>query len=321
MSIVMAGTVAMDDIKTPYGEKIGALGGSASHFSTAASMIAPTSIIGIVGKDYPKKYLNYLQKKGIDTSGIVRSESEDSFYWKGFYENDMNVAHTKDTFLGVLESFNPELTEDQADADFLFLGNIDPDIQWKVYSQVKNPVFSAMDTMNFWIDSKNSALWKIIKKVDALFINDAELRQLSGEVNLIKAANKIRKKGPKMVIVKKGEHGVLINGEIDSKSGTENFLFFAPAYPTMTVKDPTGAGDSFAGGFMAYLYSRYHQKKKKSISLDDIKHASVWATATASISVEGFSTSRFDKTTAADILERCRVLYSYSRFEQLPDIS
>ncbi len=315
MNIVMAGTVAMDDIKTPYGERIGIIGGSASHFSTAASFLAPTSIIGIVGKDYPARYIQYLRKKGVDTSGIVQSKDQISFYWKGFYENDMNVAHTNDTILGVLSSFNPVLDEEKKNADFLFLGNIDPIIQMKVYRQMKKPVFVGMDTMNFWISSRKNELLAMIKKVDALFINDGELRQLSGEVNLIKAAGMIRKKGPRMVVVKKGEHGVLISGILDGKE----FLFFAPAYPTMMVKDPTGAGDSFAGGFVSYLHRVHARNGGKPFSLDDIRHAAVWATATASISVEGFATSRFDKITAKDIRERCDFLYQYTKSEPMPE--
>lgn len=308
MQILVVGTVALDDIKTPFGEKKKVLGGSASHFSNAASFLSLIQISAVVGNDFPTKYLNYLNKKGIDTSGIETASSP-TFHWAGHYEYDMNVAHTDKTQLGVLEDFNPVLTPEQREAPFLFLANIDPELQLKIVKQMKNPQFIGLDSMNFWIESKPEALWKVLKKVDAVFLNDAEIRQLAGEASLIKAARIIRKKGPKYVMVKKGEHGVL--------TIAPDFTFVASAYPTENVKDPTGAGDSFAGGVVSYLASKLVNHPGTQIDQSMIKLAVIWGSAVASYSVEGFSTSGLDKITNEDIKERCNDIYDITQFEKM----
>ena len=306
MNILIVGSVAVDDIKTPFGKKEKVLGGASSHFSVAASILSSVEIIGVIGNDFPKKYLNYLKNKGIETSGIQVSDKP-TFRWKGHYEDDMSVAHTDETLLGAFENFDPILNDIQSKTPFIFLGNIDPVLQMKVVNQVKNPKFIGLDSMNFWIDSKVKDLWKVIKKVDILFLNDAEIRQLANEPNLIKAARKVQKKGPKYILVKKGEHGILVVGE--------DLTFVASAYPTETVKDPTGAGDSFAGGFVSFLASKY-KSGKFSLTKELIKQAAVWGSAVASFAVEAFSTNGLDKLSRDKILERCKEIHNITTFNK-----
>ena len=307
MQILVVGTVALDDIKTPFGEKKNVLGGSASHFSNAASVLSLIQISAVIGKDFPSKYLNYFKKKGIDTAGIVTSD-EETFHWAGHYEYDMNVAHTDDTKLGVLSTFNPILTEQQKNAPYLFLANIDPDLQMKVVKQMKNPQFIGLDSMNYWISSKADSLWKVLKKVDTVFLNDAEIRELAGEASLIKAARIIQKKGPKLVLVKKGEHGVL--------AVSKDFTFVASAYPTENVKDPTGAGDSFAGGFVSYLVSKLVNHPGTEMTESMVKQAVIWGSAAASFCVEGFSTSGLENISIEQIRERCHAIHDLTVFEK-----
>ncbi|MDH5717172.1 MAG: PfkB family carbohydrate kinase [Spirochaetia bacterium] len=307
MGILVAGTVALDDVKTPFGKREKILGGSASHFSMAASFLAPVQIVSVIGNDFPKAHLDYLAAKKIDTSGIEVSE-EKTFHWKGHYEYDMNVAHTDETILGVLTKFNPNLKEAQKNFPFLFLANIDPEIQMKVVNQMTNLSFVGLDSMNFWIESKQKSLWDVLKKADALFLNDAEIRELAQEASLIKAAKIVQKNGPKIVLVKKGEHGVL--------TVTKDFVFVAAAYPTEEVKDPTGAGDSFAGGFTSYLYSQYLQNKDNIYSMPVIKKAVIWGAAAASFCVEEFTTEGLEKTSIEQIKERCHDIHEFTSFEK-----
>ena len=307
MSIMVMGTVALDDVKTPFGERERVLGGSASHFSMAASFLAPVKIVSIVGNDFPQEHLDYLSKRNIDVSGIAKSE-EKTFHWKGHYEYDMNVAHTDETVLGVLTLFNPQLTDEQKKSPFLFLANIDPEIQMKVLNQMENIAFAGLDSMNFWIESKVDALWQVLKKVNVLFLNDAEIRELAGESSLVKAAKKVQKSGPKIVLVKKGEHGVL--------AVTEDSVFVAAAYPTEDVIDPTGAGDSFAGGFVSYLYSQYQKSKENIFSNSVIRQAVIWGASAASFCVEEFTTEGLEKATTDQIKSRCHDILEFTAFEK-----
>lgn len=309
MQILVAGTVAIDDIKTPFGEKQNVLGGSAIHFSVAASFLSLVHVVGVAGEDLPKKHFGYLQKKGIDTAGISIVK-EPTFRWQGRYEYDMSIAHTDQTKLGALSKFTPNLSDDQKKAPFLFLASIDPDLQNHILKQVENPRFVGLDSMNFWIDSDRKKLWNNIKDVDALFLNDAEIRQLAQEASVIKAARMVQKKGPKMVLVKKGEHGVLVV--------TDDFTFLAAAYPTEKVKDPTGAGDSFAGGFTSYLASKLMKMQitPGAIPPKELKQAVIWGAAVASYCVEDFSTSGLDNVTLEEIRQRCHSIHELTSFEK-----
>ncbi|MBL8033018.1 MAG: hypothetical protein JNJ69_04915 [Leptospiraceae bacterium] len=303
MRMLVVGSVAFDDIQTPFGVKKNVLGGAASHFSIAAATLIEPKIIAVIGHDFPEKYLKYLSGFGIDTAGIERS-SDKTFHWSGFYEHDMAVAHTRSTELGAFATFEPKLSEEDKLRQVLFMANIDPVIQYKVLKQMKNAQLVGLDSMNFWIESKKKDLWKVIKEVDILFLNDAEVRMLAGEASLIKAAKAIQKQGPDIVVVKKGEHGVT--------AISHNHIFVSPAFPTEKVIDPTGAGDSFAGGCMSYLVANSQPGKK--ISDDLLRRAVAWGSAVASFSVEGFSTSGVAKATKANVEKRVEVLRNLSAF-------
>ena len=305
--ILVTGSLALDNVKTPFGKKQKILGGSASHFSVAASLMAPVGIIGIVGKDFPKKYINYLEKKQINISGIEFSQ-EPSLQWSGHYDYQMDIAHTDETILGASASFNPILTNKQKNSEFLFLANIHPEIQAKVFDQVKNPAFVGLDSMNYWIESQSDVLGEMIRKVDTLFLNDSEVRQFAQEASLIKAAKKIKKNGPKMLVVKLGEYGVLVV--------SEKFIFSSSAYPTEKVIDPTGAGDSFAGGFVSFLYSKSILNEKSLVDEDIIKQAIIWGSSVASFSVEDFSTGGLDKINKKNILKRCHEIHKITNFSK-----
>ncbi|MCX7631863.1 MAG: PfkB family carbohydrate kinase [Turneriella sp.] len=303
MRMLVVGSVALDDIKTPFGEKKNVLGGAASHFSIAAAIWLEPKIIAVVGHDFPAKHLRYLAGFGIDVSGIEKSPDK-TFHWSGYYEHDMAVAHTRSTELGAFASFEPKLSEEDRLRQVLFLANIDPDLQYRVLRQMRNVQLVGMDSMNFWIESKNKALWRVVREVDILFLNDAEIRMLAGEPSLIKAAKAVQRRGPKIVIVKKGEHGVLVV--------SRNHVFASPAYPTEKVIDPTGAGDSFAGGGMGYLVA--HAQPGSKITDELLRRAVAWGTATASFAVEGFATTGIARATKEKIAERVEVLRQLSAF-------
>ncbi len=303
--ILIIGTIALDTVKTPFGQKEKILGGSASHFSVAASLTTPVNMIGVVGNDFPQKYLDYFKDRKIDISGIKRSDKP-TFHWKGHYNYDLDIAHTDETLLGALSEFKPTLTAKEKKAKFIFLGNIDPSLQLNLLKQVDKPDFVGMDSMNYWIDSKPKELWAVIKKVDALFLNSAEIKQLANEASLIKAAHIVQKKGPKIVIVKSGEHGVLVI--------SKDFTFSSNAYPTKNVKDPTGAGDSFAGGFVSYMYSKMILNKENLKFEEIVKQAIVWGASVASFCVEDFSTNGLNKVTKKKILERCHKIHEITKF-------
>ncbi|MCD6459585.1 sugar kinase [bacterium] len=273
-SLLVVGSVAFDHVTTPSGNREESLGGSATYFSHSASFFCPVKLVAVIGDDFPQKYIDDLNKKNIDTSGLIRRQGK-TFRWKGSYVNDLNEAETIETNLNVFETFKPVLPDNYKDTPFVFLANIDPDLQLNVLEQVKSPKFVACDTMNLWIDIKKNSLLNLLKKIDLLILNDGEAKMLSGKSNLISAAKAIQSMGPKSVIVKKGEHGSLLV--------YENDLFVLPAYPIETVVDPTGAGDTFAGGTIGYIC------KKGKTGFNDLKKAIAYGTVMASFNVENFS--------------------------------
>ena len=302
MSLLVVGSVAFDSVKTPFGEAEEVLGGSATYFSVAASFFTPVSLVAVVGEDFPDKDVQFLKSRKIDTSGLERAKGR-TFRWKGEYGQQLNEAKTLDTQLNVLQTFWPKLPEKFKKTDIVFLGNIDPDLQREVLGQVEKPKLTALDTMNYWISSKKDSLVKTLKLVDILIINDGEARQLSGETNLVKAAQKIRAMGPKILIIKRGEYGALF---FSKKS-----IFHAPAYPLENVFDPTGAGDSFAGGFMGWL------AKTRKFDDANVRKAIIMGSVVASFNVEDFSLNRFKRLKNSEILSRYRAFKKLTHFENL----
>ncbi|MBN2169558.1 MAG: sugar kinase [Actinobacteria bacterium] len=300
MGIIVVGTVALDDVKTPFGEAKEALGGSATYFSLAASFFTDVAIVAVVGRDFPPEHLQYLEERGIDTSAVSVLEGE-TFRWSGEYGYDLNERETLDTRLNVLEEFDPKIPDRLVGAELVFLANIDPMLQLSVLDQVENPRLTACDTMNFWIEGKRLELLEMISRVDIMVLNDSECRQLADEPNLIKATRRIREMGgPETLIVKKGEHGALLF--------TGETVFSAPAYPLESVFDPTGAGDSFAGGFMGYL------AKSGETGDSVIRQAVMYGTVMASYCVEQFSVERMSSLTWDDIRKRYEELRELTRF-------
>jgi sugar/nucleoside kinase (ribokinase family) len=293
MSLLSIGTLAFDAIETPFGKTDKIVGGACTYISLAASYFVNHSrVVSVVGGDFPKDRLEDLKSRGVDLEGLQIKEGEKSFFWSGKYHTDMNTRDTLITELNVLESFDPIIPESyKNDTSYLMLGNLAPAIQLQVLERLNNrPKLVALDTMNFWMDIAMDDLKKVLKKVDVLTINDEEARQLSGEYSLVKAAINIRKMGPKYLIIKKGEHGALLfHGEE---------MFFAPALPLAEVFDPTGAGDTFAGGFIGYL------AKTDDISFENMKRAIIYGSALASFTVEKFGTQRLEALTTEDIEER-----------------
>jgi sugar/nucleoside kinase (ribokinase family) len=273
MPVLVLGTVALDTLKTPYGLRKRILGGSAVHFSMSASLFTKVSIVACIGEDFPQEHINFLKAKGIDLSALSVEKGK-TFYWKGEYRKDFNTAITLKTELGVLSSFKPRLMPSQRKIKYLFLANVDPDIQLSLLKNMGSLKFVALDSMNYWIDSKRKSLLRLFKGVDIFLANDKEALTLSGERGIIKAAKSLRKMGAKMVLIKKGEHGsIFYNGK----------SFFAlPAYHSDKIIDPTGAGDTFAGGFMGYL------SVVKKITDKEIRRAIALGTVAASFNIEGF---------------------------------
>lgn len=306
MSLLTVGTVAFDDIQTPFGHAEMAIGGAATYISLAASYLTnDIRLVSVIGDDFPEETLQQLRDRGIDQAGLQVKAGEKSFFWAGKYHNDMNSRDTLDTQLNVLADFDPVLPENYKNTDFVMLGNLTPMVQMRVIEQLnKRPKFIAMDTMNFWMDNTMDSLLEVIKKVDALLINDEEARQLSGEYSLVKAAEKIHQLGPKYLIIKKGEHGALLF-EGDR-------VFFAPALPLAEVFDPTGAGDTFAGGFMGYI------AKTQDTSFENLKKAIIFGSAMASFCVEKFSIERMLELDSPQIrarLQRFVDLVNFSGIE------
>jgi sugar/nucleoside kinase (ribokinase family) len=305
MSILVVGSVAFDAVKTPFGEVTKALGGSATYFSLSASNFSEIRLVGAVGRDFGPEELAVFEGRRIDTSGLVRMDGE-TFFWRGEYGFDLNDAKTLETRLNVFESFRPSIPAAWRDSKVVFLGNIDPVLQNEVLSQVERPQLVAADTMNFWIQGKREALLETLKKVDLLLINEAEARMLSGEFNLVAAGRAIRAMGPKILVVKRGEYGVLA---FNGKS-----TFAAPGFPLESVFDPTGAGDTFAGGLVGYLASHG--------SIDDaaLRRGIILGQVLASLNVEDFSVRRLRTVTPHDIRTRYAAFRELMNFEELPAV-
>ncbi|RJP20249.1 MAG: sugar kinase [Deltaproteobacteria bacterium] len=301
MSLLVVGSMAFDSIKSPFGEVERVIGGSATYFSLAASYLAPVRLVSVVGRDFPKETIGMLSARGIDLSGLKVADGE-TFHWKGYYEFDLNTAHTVRTDLNVFRDFAPVLPAGWRDTPYVFLGNIDPRLQLDILAQVRNPKIVALDTMNFWIGKSPRLLREVIRNVHIVVINEAEIRELTGEFNLVKAARKVMHMGPGRVVIKRGEYGVLhlSDGE----------LFAAPAYPLETIFDPTGAGDSFAGGFMGYLASR----DGAPLTEMDYRLATMYGSAIASFTVEAFSTGRLEELSQEDIALRVSAFRSLTEF-------
>lgn len=289
MSVITVGTMAFDAIETPFGKVDKIIGGSATYVAYAASnFVQPVQQVSIVGYDFPKEEMEQLKQRGVQLDGVEIVPDKKSFFWSGKYHLDMNTRDTLITDLNVLADFNPVVPEAYQGAEFLMLGNLMPKLQLSVINQLTTrPKLIVMDTMNFWMDTAMDDLKEVLKKVDVLLVNDGEARQLSGEVSLVKAARSILQMGPKFLIIKKGEHGALLFHE--------NHVFFAPALPLEEVFDPTGAGDTFAGGFIGHL------AKTKDISFDNMKTAIIVGSAMASFCVEKFGPERMKEITKEDI--------------------
>lgn len=311
MSLLVVGSVALDSVRTPFGEAEEVLGGSATYFSTAASYFTGVNLVAVVGEDFPEVHLDFLKERGIDFGGLERQAGR-TFRWRGEYGYQLNEAKTLDTQLNVFESFRPNLPPSYRDASFVFLANIDPELQLDVLKQVKRPKLVACDTMNYWIEGKREALIKTLGEVDILIINDGEARELAREVNLVKVAKKILSYGPKILIIKRGEYGSLMfNGKT---------TFAAPAYPLENVFDPTGAGDSFAGGFMGYLSKTLGSNGwsgKEPISDAAIRQAVIYGSVMASFNVEAFSLDRMRSLDQEKIMARFQEFRSLTFFENV----
>jgi len=300
MSLLVVGSVAFDSVKTPFGAVEEVLGGSATYFSTAASYFTDVSLVAVIGEDFPESHVEFLSSRGINLDGLSRVPGR-TFRWRGEYSYQLNEAKTLETQLNVFQEFNPTLPPSYQNAEFVFLANIDPDLQRDVLTQVKSPKLVACDTMNFWIDGKREALIETLKAVDILIINDGEARELAKEVNLVKVAKKIIALGPKTLVIKQGEYGALMF--------TENSIFAAPAYPLEEVFDPTGAGDSFAGGFMGYL------SKCGEVNDVNIRKAVIYGSTMASINVEAFSLDQMRDLTQKDIENRYQAFKALTFFD------
>lgn len=303
MSLLVIGTVAFDAIETPFGKTDKIVGGAATFISMAASYFTRNiNLVSVVGEDFPAEAIAMMQKRGVNTEGLQIKEGEKTFFWSGKYHNDMNTRDTLDTQLNVLATFDPAIPEIYQDCDFLMLGNLAPAVQHLVLDRLKNrPKLVVLDTMNFWMNIALPELTSLLTRVDVLTINDEEARQLSGEYSLVKAAQKILAIGPKYLIIKKGEHGALLfNNEQ---------VFFAPALPLEDVFDPTGAGDSFAGGFIGYL------AETKDISFDNMKRGVIFGSAMASFSVEKFGTERIQNLRSEEVDERVQQFIDLVQFD------
>lgn len=308
MSLLAVGTVAFDDIETPMGRAEMAIGGAATYITLAAShFLNDLRLVSVIGDDFPQDMLNFMRQRGIDLDGLQVKQGEKSFFWAGRYHNNMNSRDTLDTQLNVLAEFDPVLPEAYRNTEYLMLGNLTPAVQLRVIEQMnQRPKLIALDTMNFWMDVAWDSLMEVLGKIDMLIINDEEARQLSGEHSLVKAAHKIHALGPRFLVIKKGEHGALLF-EGDK-------LFFAPALPLQEVTDPTGAGDTFAGGFMGYI------AKTEDTSFDNMKRAIIYGSAMASFCVEQFSVDALKALDSAKINERVQRFVELVNFDLVLEI-
>jgi sugar/nucleoside kinase (ribokinase family) len=301
MSVLVVGSVALDSVETPFGKADDVLGGSANFFSASASLLTQVSVVGVIGSDYPVQKLEPLKNRGVDYSGLEKAEGQ-SFRWRGRYRHDLNSAETLETHLGVFSHFSPKIPGKLRNSPFVFLANIDPRLQLDVLEQVNRPKLVACDTMNFWIQSRRPDLLKLLSRVDLVTLNDAEARQLTEKFNLVQAAQWIMARGPRHVIIKKGEHGAFMF--------TQNSIFFAPAFPLESVFDPTGAGDSFAGGFIGYLANT------GDLSEASMRRAVIYGSVMGSFAVEKFSIDRLLTVTRAEIDQRVRDMRRLVTFEE-----
>ena len=305
MSLVVVGSIAFDAVKTPFGERERMLGGSAVHFSLAASFFTDVRVVGPVGDDFGPEEEKVLTERGIDTSDIERVEGGKTFFWRGHYEYDLNTAHTDDTQLNVFGEFQPKLSDASREADMLFLANIQPDLQREVREQCTGVRLAGLDSMNLWIETARDSLVRTISGVDMVFMNDAEIRMLTEHANLVRAAREVMGMGPRIVVAKQGEYGAALF--------TDEGFFALPAYPLETVMDPTGAGDSFAGGFLGYLASQDG-------STDDatLRRAMTYGSVLASFNVEEFGTERVSRLSREEIDDRYDELRGMTTLEGVP---
>jgi sugar/nucleoside kinase (ribokinase family) len=298
MSVLVVGTVAFDSIETPFGSAERILGGSASYFALAASFFTPVRIVGVIGEDFPAEYIELFKRRDIDIEGVKREKGE-TFHWRGRYHEDINVRDTLELHLNVLSGYVPRLPERYRDAEYVFLGNIDPVMQIEVLNQIRRMKLLACDTMDHWIRESAESLKKVLERIEMLVVNDSEARLLSGESNIVRAARAILKMGPKVVLIKRGEYGVL--------QFSDSQVFATPAYPLEEVFDPTGAGDSFAGGFLGQLARSGDQSQR------GVRRAIVYGSVVASFTVEDFGVKRLTTASLPDIEER------FERFVELTD--
>ena len=303
MSILVVGSVALDNIRTPFGHASEVVGGSASYFSASASFFSTLKVTAVVGDDFPRGDLAFLEERGGDLRGLTVVPGGKTFRWQGRYDYDLHDAETLKTELGVFQDFHPVVLEAYRDVPYVFLANIDPELQMEVLNQVRKPKLVACDTMNYWIESKRPQLFETMSRVNVMILNDAEARQLTQEPNLVKAARAIQLFGPKVVIVKKGEHGALMF--------YEDSIFSAPAYPVEEVQDPTGAGDSFAGGFVGSL------ARKGSADEASVRQAMIYGSVMASFCVERFGLERFKTLAPEEIVARFKEFQKICHFDPL----
>ena len=300
--MLVVGSVALDSVETPFGKVEEVLGGSGTYFSTSASFFTDVNLVAVVGEDFPDEHLDFLRSRNVDLGGLRKVPGR-TFRWKGEYGYDLNDAHTLDTQLNVFENFRPEIPAGWDESKFVFLANIDPNLQLEVLDHIAEPEVVACDTMNFWIERERPVLLELLKKVDILLINESEVRQLGGEANLLKAARLILDMGPRTLVIKRGEYGALMF--------SEHTLFAAPAYPLEEVFDPTGAGDTFAGGFMGYLAAT------RNFSQESIRQAIIFGSVMASFTVERFSLDRMKVLEYDEIKERFRKFKLLTDFQGL----
>lgn len=302
MSVLVVGSVALDTIETPFGLATDTIGGSATFFSAAASFFGPVQLVGVVGRDYPVDHLGFLERRGVDMGGLEHVDGE-SFRWTGVYSYDLSTRETRETRLGVFADFRPRIPTAFRDARWIFLGNIDPALQLEVLDQVTEPRLVACDTMNFWIKGNRAVLLELLQRVNVLMVNDSEARELSGDPNLVRAARWIQRQGPEMVVVKKGENGAMLF--------TPDFKFFAPGFPLEDVFDPTGAGDSFAGGFLGYL------ARAGSTAPEHLRRAMIYGSVLGSFVVERFGVERLVELRTAEIQKRVAAFWELTSFEAM----
>ncbi len=304
MSLLVVGSVALDSVETPFGKRDDVLGGSATYFASAASLLTQVTVVGVVGEDFPLARLDFLRRRGVDLDALEAVRGK-TFRWKGRYGFDLNAAETLDTQLNVFERFSPKLSPQARKAERIFLGNIDPELQMRVLDQAERPRLVCADTMNYWISSRRPQLLKLLPRVDVLMVNDGEVRQLAGESNVLKAAQAAQRLGAKSVVVKRGEYGALLV--------TPEHNFFAPAFPLTDVRDPTGAGDTFAGGFLGLL------DRLDADHPTALRQATVMGCTIASFTVEEFSIDRLRDLDLAQVRRRFEAFRQLVHFDELPD--